>query len=97
MILSYNIEKAREFNRPTYISFVDFPKAFDSVKRAKLWKTLLEMGTPKDLVHLLRRLCETKTTPVRADDIFSRNSHLGAGFHQGCTISPILVNMYKER
>ncbi|KAJ0179959.1 hypothetical protein K1T71_004550 [Dendrolimus kikuchii] len=44
------IEKAREFNKPTYICFVDFSKAFDSVKWPVLWETLLTMGTPKHLL-----------------------------------------------
>jgi len=34
------IEKHREFNIPTYIAFVDFKKAFDSVDREKLWTIL---------------------------------------------------------
>ena len=34
------IEKHREFNIPTYIAFIDFKKAFDSVDRDKLWTTV---------------------------------------------------------
>ncbi|XP_037870090.1 LINE-1 retrotransposable element ORF2 protein [Bombyx mori] len=90
------IEKAREFNRPTYICFVDFSKAFDSVKWPVLWKTLLDLGTPKHLVHLLRRLYENGTASVRADDVFSGNFHPSAGVRQGCIVSPLLFNAYTE-
>lgn len=41
------IEKSREFNKPAYIRFVDFSKAFDSVKWPLLWKTLLKICTPE--------------------------------------------------
>ena len=33
---SHIIEKHREFNIPTYMAFIDFKKAFDSVDRDKL-------------------------------------------------------------
>jgi len=38
------IKKYREFNIPTYIPFIDFKKAFDSVDRAKLWTIMLSKG-----------------------------------------------------
>lgn len=90
------IEKAREFNKPTYICFVDFSKAFDSVKWPVLWGSLLAMGTPKHLVHLLRRLYEDGTASVRTDGVLSSDFHPSAGVRQGCIISPLLFNIYTE-
>ena len=34
------IEKAKEFQKNIYFCFIDYTKAFDSVDRNKLWKTL---------------------------------------------------------
>ena len=34
------IEKAREFQKNIYFSFIDYAKAFDCVDHNKLWKTL---------------------------------------------------------
>lgn len=96
LIVRQIVEKSREFNKPIYICFVDFSKAFDSVKWPKLWNTLLEMGTPKHLVHLLRRLYEEGTASVRTDEILSENFHPSAGVRQGCIISPLLFNIYTE-
>ncbi|KAL0879221.1 hypothetical protein ABMA27_003004 [Loxostege sticticalis] len=90
------IEKAREFNKPTYICFVDFSKAFDSVQWPKLWNTLLEMGTPKHLVHLIRNLYEKGTASVRTDEVLSGQFHPSAGVRQGCIVSPLLFNIYTE-
>ena len=41
--------------------FVDLEKAYDSLPRVKLWKTLgEELGIPKFIVKLLQRLyCDT--------------------------------------
>ena len=44
------IEKAREFQKNIYFSFIDYAKAFDCVDQNKLWKTLKEVGIPDHLV-----------------------------------------------
>ena len=38
------IEKAREFQKNIYFSFIDYAKAFDCVDHNKLWKIPQEMG-----------------------------------------------------
>ena len=38
--LSQMIEKSIEFNKPLYLVFIDFTKAFDSIKLDKLWSIL---------------------------------------------------------
>ena len=38
--ISWNIEKAREFQKSTYFDFIDYVKAFDFVDHNKLWKIL---------------------------------------------------------
>ena len=40
------MEKAREFQKNIYFSFIDYAKAFDCVDHNKLWKILKEMGIP---------------------------------------------------
>ena len=40
------IEKAREFQKNTYLCFIEYAKAFDCVDHNKLWKILKEMGIP---------------------------------------------------
>jgi len=44
------IEKAREFWKNIYSSFMDCAKAFDCVDHNKLWKILQEMGIPDHLL-----------------------------------------------
>ena len=50
------MEKAREFQKNSYICFIDNTKAFDCVYHNKLWKILKEMGIPDHLTCLLRNL-----------------------------------------
>jgi len=54
--IHWNIEKAREFQKNIYFSFIDYAKAFDCVDYNKLWKILEEMGISDHLTCLLRNL-----------------------------------------
>ena len=47
------IEKAREFQKNIYFSFIDCAEAFDCVDHNKLWKIFKEMGIPDHLTCLL--------------------------------------------
>ena len=59
------IEKAREFQKNIYFSFIDYAKAFDGVDHNKLWKILQEMGIPDHLTFLLRNLYAGQEATVR--------------------------------
>ena len=50
------IEKARDFQKNIYFSFINYTKAFDCVDHNKLWKIIKEMGIPDQLTCLLRNL-----------------------------------------
>ena len=62
--ICWNIEKAREFQKNIYFSFIDYAKAFDCVDHNKLWKILKEMGIPDHLTCVLRKksLCRSRST-----------------------------------
>ena len=59
------MEKAREFQKNIYFSFIDYAKAFDCVDHKKLWKILKEMGIPDHLTCLLRNLYAGQEATVR--------------------------------
>jgi hypothetical protein len=40
------LEKIYEYNEPVHQQFVDFNKAYDSVRRESLYNILIESGTP---------------------------------------------------
>ena len=47
------MEKAREFQKNTYLCFIDHAKDFDCVGHNKLWKILQEMGYQTTLLASL--------------------------------------------
>ena len=59
------MEKAREFQKNIYFCFIDYIKAFDCMDHNKLWKILLEIGTPDHLTCLLRNLYTGQEATVR--------------------------------
>ena len=50
------IEKAREFQKNIYFSFIDYAKAFDCVDHNKLWKILQDLGI-SDHLTASREIC----------------------------------------
>ena len=58
------IEKAREFQKNTYLCFINYAKAFDCVDHNKLWKALKAIGIPDHLACLLRNLYVGKEATV---------------------------------
>jgi hypothetical protein len=58
--IQHKLEKKLEYNGMVHQLFVDFKKAYDSVKREVLYNILLEFGIPKKLVRLIK-MCLNET------------------------------------
>ena len=90
------MEKAKEFQKNIYFSFIDYAKAFDCVAHNKLWKILKEMGIPDHLTCLLRNLYAGQKATVRTGHGTTDWFQIGKGVHQGCISSSCLFNFYAE-
>ena len=90
------IKKAREFQRNIYFCFIDYAKAFDCVDHNKLWKILKEMGIPDHLSHLFKNIYAGQEATVRTGHGPTDWFQIGKGVHQGCILTPCLLNLYAE-
>jgi hypothetical protein len=54
------LEKKFKHNEAVHQLFIDFKKAYDSVRREALYNILIECGIPKKLVRLIK-MCLTET------------------------------------
>ena len=90
------IKKARKFQKNVYFCFIDYSKAFDCVDHKKLWKILKEMGIPDHLTCLLKNLYAGQESTVRTGHGTTNWLQIGKGEHQGCILSPWLINFYAE-
>jgi negative regulator of genetic competence, sporulation and motility len=43
-----------EYNETVYQQFIDFKKAYDSVRRDVMYSSLIEFGVPMKLVRLIK-------------------------------------------
>ena len=78
------IEKARQFQKNTYLGFVNYAKAFDCVDPKKLWEILQEMGIPDHLACLLRNLYAGQEATVSTGRGTTDWFQTGKGVRQGC-------------
>ena len=61
------MEKAREFQKNTYLCFDDYAKDFDCMDHNKLWKILKEMRIPDHLTCVLRNLYAGQEAKLELD------------------------------
>ena len=89
--------KKWEYNEKVHQLFIDFKKAYDSVRREVLYnKILTEFGIPRKLVSLIKRsLTETYSRVRVGKNVYDR-FRIRNGMKQGDAISPLLFNFALE-
>ena len=88
------IEKAIEHESDFYILFVDLKKAYDSVSRPALWLVLEKLGVPPKMLVVIKALHEGMSALVRVGRDVSGEIEINNGLRQGCTLAPMLFNLY---
>jgi mannose/fructose/N-acetylgalactosamine-specific phosphotransferase system component IID len=61
------MERTRECNKPEYLCFVDYAKAFDSVEHSKMWNRMRNMGIPEHLIGLIKDLYTEQEAKVQVE------------------------------
>jgi len=90
------LEKKWEHNEAVHRLFIDFKKAYDSVRREALYNILIEFGIPKKLVSLIK-MCLTETySRVRVGKNLSEMFPIRNGLKLGDSLSPLLFNFALE-
>jgi hypothetical protein len=76
--------------------FIDFKKAYDSIKGEVLYNILLEFGMPKNLVRLLKTCFNETCSTVCIGKLLSDKFPIQNGLKQGDAVSPLLFNFALE-
>ena len=90
------MEKAREFNIPLYMAFIDFKKAFDSVRHTELWQIMKKMGVNGQIIRPIRKLYQSQEAAARIESELSEWFNIKKGVRQGCPVSPACFNFCLE-
>ena len=91
MILDKRMAKGKR----TYIAYLDLEKAFDKVKWNKLFRILKRIGIryrDRRLIHMLYRN-EKVVIQWKGEE---SEAKIRNGVRQGCSLSPMLFNVYVE-
>nr|GEW24586.1 hypothetical protein [Tanacetum cinerariifolium] len=76
--------------RDLHLAFLALEKAYDSVLRELIWKTLIEKGKPRRYIRVIRDMYDGAKTRVRTSIRNMEFFPLEVWLHQGSTISPYL-------
>ncbi|KAJ4426655.1 hypothetical protein ANN_26453 [Periplaneta americana] len=88
--------KKWEYKGTVHQLFIDFKKAYDSVKREVLYDILIEFGIPKKLVRLIKMCLSETYSRVRIGQFLSDAFPIHCGLKQGDALSPLLFNFALE-
>ena len=94
--LSSIVEARQLSNRSTYVAYIDFSKAYDSICREKLWYKLEKLGLKIDSKYFtaLKSLYNDVKCAVKLNNQLSSWFDVNVGLKQGCLLSPVLFNLY---
>lgn len=83
------IEKYQELQRPLYIAFIDYQKAFDTISHSAIWQTLLTQNVNQRYINILKHLYEKSHSRVQLEDL-GPPIKIERGVRQGDPLSPRL-------
>jgi len=97
LILHEVLLRRKRAGKDSFLCFVDFRKAFDTVWHAGLWKRMWDSGIRGKAWRVVRNLYSSINACVSLGDCTSRNVSMRQGVRQGCPLSPILFNLFVEK
>lgn len=81
------IEKYREHQKPLYIAFIDYQKAFDTISHSSIWDSLKEQGVDDRYINTIKSIYRNNTSRVKLETI-GPYFPVRRGVRQGNPLSP---------
>ena len=89
-------QKHIQVQKPLYVCFIDYAKAFDRVKHDQLIGCLEGIGIDGKDVRIITNLYWNQKAAIRLSGVTSEYTPIKRGVRQGCILSPLLFNVYTE-
>jgi len=87
------LEKKWENNESVHQLFIDFKKAYDSVRREVLYKIFIDFGIHRKLVNLIKMNLTETYSSVRVGKNVSDRFSIRKGLKQGDALSPMFLTL----
>ena len=84
------IEQSIEWQNKLILNFIDFRRAFDSIRRDCLWAILRAYGLPSKIITLIQAFYKNYECCVLHNGQQSDWFSVTSGVRQGCILSPLL-------
>lgn len=84
------VEQSMEWNKPLFLIFVDFERAFDTINRVVIWQCLYNIGIPDKIIKIIQMLYSDAPYKARFKGVDSESFFINRGVRQGCILSPLL-------
>jgi hypothetical protein len=95
-VLNHIIEAAKHQGSQVYCAFVDFRKAFDTVRHEHLWDRLRTYGVDGNFLRCVQSMYEQSQACVAVNGQLTGYEPLEIGVRQGDPLSPTLFGLYIE-
>lgn len=89
-------EKAVEWNKPAFLSFVDLRKAFDRVQLQDITSILRKRNIASDIINTIRDIYNNNELQLAIAEQRTDPIKVGTGVRQGDSLSPLLFNFIME-
>ena len=95
-VLRRLVERSIQKQKDVFTCFIDYSKAFDTVKHASLFDLLSSLDIDSHDIQLLANLYWNQQAAVRHNGEVSESVNIKQGIRQGCVASPHLFALYTE-
>ncbi|CAH2091439.1 unnamed protein product [Euphydryas editha] len=89
------VEKYNEFNKPLYMAFIDYTKAFDSISHEAIWDSLESQGIPTFYIKTIKSIYANSKARIKLESL-GEPFKIERGVRQGDPLSPKLFSAVLE-